>query len=59
LDKETDFGVKMNILVDGETTSVDGLTPETEDGTIYDLSGRKVEKAVKGVYIINGKKVLK
>ncbi len=26
--------------------------------TIYDLTGRRVSKAVKGVYIINGKKVL-
>ncbi len=28
------------------------------DGAIYDLSGRRVAKAVKGVYIQNGKKVL-
>ena len=28
------------------------------NGTIYDLSGRRVEKATKGVYIINGKKVI-
>ncbi len=27
-------------------------------GAIYDLSGRRVSKAVKGVYIMNGKKVL-
>ena len=26
---------------------------------IYDLSGRRVEKAVKGIYIVNGKKVVK
>ena len=33
---------------------------ETEEGAvIYDLSGRRVEKATKGIYIINGKKVLK
>jgi hypothetical protein len=25
---------------------------------IYDLSGRKVKKATKGLYIVNGKKVL-
>ena len=31
-----------------------------EDGTCYDLSGRKVNsKSVKGIYIINGKKVVK
>ena len=27
------------------------------DAVIYDLSGRRVEKAVKGIYIVNGKKV--
>jgi len=26
---------------------------------MYDLSGRRVKNATKGVYIINGKKVLK
>ena len=28
------------------------------NGEIYDLSGRRVEKAAKGVYIVNGKKVI-
>ena len=28
------------------------------NGGIYDLSGRRVEKATKGVYIVNGKKVI-
>lgn len=32
--------------------------PGQQTETIYDLSGRRVEKAVKGLYIINGKKVL-
>ncbi|MBQ6050750.1 MAG: hypothetical protein IJL35_09195 [Bacteroidaceae bacterium] len=59
LDKETNFSVKMNILVDGESTQVDGLLPETSNDAIYDLTGRKVEKAEKGIYIVNGKKVLK
>jgi lysophospholipase L1-like esterase len=31
---------------------------ETSDSAIYDLSGRKVQKAGKGVYIVNGKKVV-
>ena len=29
------------------------------DNSVYDLQGRKVEKAQKGVYIVNGKKVIK
>ncbi|MBR4967049.1 MAG: M60 family metallopeptidase [Bacteroidaceae bacterium] len=37
-----------------EDVNVDGLS----DGEIYDLTGRKVENPVKGVYIVDGKKVL-
>ena len=49
-------GAKL-VFVIGGTTSIDavGVDAEVE---IYDLTGRRVEKAVKGVYIINGKKVL-
>ena len=32
---------------------------EGDSAAMYDLSGRRVEKAQKGIYIINGKKVLK
>ena len=43
--------------------TIDGIVSplgETEEGAaIYDLSSRRVEKATKGLYIINGKKVLK
>ena len=43
---------------DGETTSIDPtvLTPAKEE-TIYDLGGRRVNKAVKGIYIKNGKQI--
>lgn len=44
-------------------TEHEGQCPEgmkSKRGTeIYDLSGRRVEKVQKGVYIVNGKKVLK
>lgn len=41
------------------TTAIDEVRGESENvKTIYDLQGRKVLKAVKGVYIINGNKVL-
>ena len=32
---------------------------ETGNAAIYDLSGRRVQKAQKGLYIVNGKKVIK
>lgn len=33
--------------------------PVNEDNIIYDLRGNRVQSAGKGIYIINGKKVLK
>lgn len=60
LDKETDFGVKMYVMVDDDPTMVEGISTDVPQGTIYDLSGRKLEKVPqKGIYLINGKKILK
>ncbi len=42
----------------GETGIVAVESELIANDAIYDLSGRKVSKAVKGVYIMNGKKVL-
>ena len=44
----------------GDTTGIDNATIVDGNATpvIYDLSGRRVEKATKGVYIVNGKKVI-
>lgn len=43
----------------GETAieSIEGT--EAENAVVYDLSGRRVQKAQKGLYIVNGKKVVK
>ena len=47
-----DFGTETGISeVKGEYENV-----KTE---IYDLSGRKVENAQKGIFVVNGKKVIK
>lgn len=44
---------------DGTTTDIKEVeNAEDETQTVYDLQGRKVENPVKGIYIINGKKVL-
>jgi hypothetical protein len=40
------------------TTGIREIDSEKEV-VIYDLTGRKVEKATKGIYIVNGKKVFK
>ena len=41
---------------DGETTGLNTISASTNKQEIYDLSGRRVMKANKGLYIINGKK---
>ncbi|MBR3514402.1 MAG: hypothetical protein IKO12_08305 [Bacteroidaceae bacterium] len=38
-------------------TSIDGIMAGADNQSIYDLSGRKVAKVQKGIYIVNGKKV--
>ena len=45
----------------GTETAIDELETENEnaDAVIYDLSGRRVQKAQKGLYIVNGAKVIK
>ena len=45
---------------DGETTGISSLTPALSqgEGVYYDLSGRRVAQPTKGLYIVNGKKVL-
>ena len=39
-------------------TGINTLKAEIENGSVYNLNGQKVEKAQKGLYIINGKKVV-
>ena len=45
---------------DGETTAINNLTPSLskDEGEFYDLQGRKVAQPTKGLYIVNGKKVI-
>ena len=43
---------------EGQTTGVESIEVNADNQVIYDLSGRRVAKAGKGLYIINGKKVL-
>ena len=52
-------GVKALAFPDGTMTSISEIQAADEKAVIYDLSGRRVSKATKGIYIINGKKVIK
>ncbi len=47
------------VKVEKDTTSIHAVSQQNGDAPIFDLSGRRVSKAVKGLYIQNGKKVLK
>lgn len=45
---------------DGETTGIDNVENGTDmkNAVIYDLTGRRVTSPVKGIYIVNGKKMV-
>lgn len=51
----------IKVIFDGDTTGISDIDNDNNSANdiIYDLSGRKVTKAHKGVYIINGKKTVK
>lgn len=49
-------------LTGGETTGIETIgngALNIENGTVYNLQGQKVTKAQKGVFIVNGKKIVK
>lgn len=41
-----------------ESTAIGSLNTGSDSDVIYDLNGRKVQRASKGIFIINGKKVV-
>ena len=53
-------GVKeLNTSFDGIETSINSIdAAPVQDGKIYNLAGQRVSKAQKGIYVINGKKVV-
>lgn len=54
-------GARLTIVFEEEeTTGVGNLTPALSEGegAVYDLQGRKVAQPRKGLYIVNGKKVI-
>ena len=46
---------------EAETTGIHGVRPEIQrrDNAVYDLQGRRVINPTHGIYIINGKKIIK
>ena len=43
---------------DGDVTAIETVKGEKADGQYYNLNGQKVQNPTKGLYIINGKKVV-
>ena len=50
---------RLAIVHEGETTGINAVSSAANmDGTWYDLSGRRVTQPTKGLFIVNGKKVV-
>lgn len=50
------------ISIDGDggvITGIDAIDAATEDAEIYNLQGQRVNRAQKGVYVVNGRKVIR
>ena len=51
----------MQLVDNGPTTGIESVATAAQkaDETVYDLQGRRVNAMTKGLYIVNGKKVIK
>ena len=56
----TGAAARLSIVFDDETTGVRSLTPSLSEseGAVYNLSGQRVAQPTKGLYIVNGKKII-
>ena len=57
---KSDPGVSgaRSLNLDGDVTAIKNIKVGTEDNIYYDLQGRRVLYPTKGLYIVNGKKVI-
>lgn len=49
---------RMAIVFDDQATGIADLKAAAKGDAIYNLNGQRIEKATKGVYIIDGKKII-
>ena len=52
------FNIVFGKNEQGDQTGIKQIETVKEDGNVYDLQGRRVENPTKGLYIVNGKKVM-
>ena len=60
LPKSPNNAPALSIVFEGETTGISTVktTVDTKDAVVYDLQGRRVMQPTKGLFIVNGKKVV-
>ena len=51
-------GARLIAIFDGEATAINTVENAKAGNTIYNLNGQRVDKAQKGLYIVNGKKTI-
>lgn len=54
---ETNLWLKVE-KEEGVTTSIQGIPTSQEDHIIYNLNGQRVKQTHKGIYVVNGKKIV-
>ena len=59
LELPSDTEVKAIFFANGDATGIANVEKTMENGAIYNVAGQRVNKALKGIYIVNGKKVVK
>jgi hypothetical protein len=57
---DPDAARALRFTIDGEATAIEGISvAESENGVVYNLQGQRVMSAQKGLYIKDGKKVVR
>ena len=57
--KESVSGGSAKLAINfGDETAIQNIADTTENNVFFDLQGRRVEQPTKGVFIVNGKKVI-
>ena len=53
-------GARASFLLDSETTAINAVKQEQKfNGKVFNLAGQRIAQLTKGLYIVNGKKVIK
>ena len=50
---------KIRILKDETVDAIQGVSVDDDNAPVYDLQGRRVQHPTKGIFIRNGKKIIK